>query len=247
MRLNTLKKGLRKPKAIPGYLKNKLLSYKIRYYLEGYKQYRPQEFENIKSLMDDLKRQTNNVEHTTGGINLEQAQQLYNLIRQEKPDLVVETGVSAGVSSAIILKALEENGKGELYSIDLPIRPDEEETAWHNYGGTVIPPDQEPGWAIPKELKQNWTLIKGDSNYELPKLLRQLGEIGIFIHDSEHSYQTMMLEYCLAWKHLQEKGFLLSHDINATDAFNDFSRNQEGFKNFLTCNLGLLKKEKERL
>jgi len=33
---------------------------------------------------------------------------------------VVETGVARGASTAIILKALNENGIGHLYSVDLP-------------------------------------------------------------------------------------------------------------------------------
>ena len=36
------------------------------------------------------------------------------------PEVVIETGVAYGVSSAFILKALQENDRGTLYSIDLP-------------------------------------------------------------------------------------------------------------------------------
>jgi len=45
---------------------------------------------------------------------------LYNLIRDTRPSIVVETGVASGVSTAYILQALEDNRKGKLYSIDLP-------------------------------------------------------------------------------------------------------------------------------
>lgn len=45
---------------------------------------------------------------------------LYTIIRIRKPDIVVETGVAQGVSSTFILQALEDNGRGQLYSIDLP-------------------------------------------------------------------------------------------------------------------------------
>ena len=44
----------------------------------------------------------------------------YLLVRLIKPKCIVETGVSAGVSSAYILQALQDNEKGMLYSIDLP-------------------------------------------------------------------------------------------------------------------------------
>ena len=46
---------------------------------------------------------------------------LYFLIRELKPEKIIETGVHRGVSSLFILQALEDNEKGELYSIDLPL------------------------------------------------------------------------------------------------------------------------------
>jgi len=49
-----------------------------------------------------------------------EADLLYVVVRLMKPDVVVETGVGAGKSSAFILKAMEKNGKGVLHSIDLP-------------------------------------------------------------------------------------------------------------------------------
>lgn len=43
---------------------------------------------------------------------------LYALARETKPDIVVETGVASGVSSYAILQAMEDNGKGLLYSVE---------------------------------------------------------------------------------------------------------------------------------
>jgi predicted O-methyltransferase YrrM len=40
-------------------------------------------------------------------------------MRKIKPKIVVETGVSFGITSSFILQAMEENGFGTLYSIDL--------------------------------------------------------------------------------------------------------------------------------
>jgi len=44
----------------------------------------------------------------------------YMLCRLLRPEIVMETGVAYGVTSSLILKALEVNGKGVLHSIDLP-------------------------------------------------------------------------------------------------------------------------------
>lgn len=45
---------------------------------------------------------------------------LYTIVRAYKPEIVVETGVAHGVTSAFMLCAMHENNKGHLYSIDLP-------------------------------------------------------------------------------------------------------------------------------
>ena len=45
---------------------------------------------------------------------------LYFPIRKIKPYTVVETGVAAGWTSLAILRALNKNGRGHLYSSDFP-------------------------------------------------------------------------------------------------------------------------------
>ncbi len=45
---------------------------------------------------------------------------LYTLVRMQKPENIIETGVASGRSSMAILSALKDNKKGRLYSIDLP-------------------------------------------------------------------------------------------------------------------------------
>jgi len=44
---------------------------------------------------------------------------LYSIVRHLRPDVVVETGVGGGLSSAFLLKGLQDNQRGRLYSIDL--------------------------------------------------------------------------------------------------------------------------------
>ena len=130
---------------------------------------------------------------------------LYTLCRKLRPDSVVETGVASGVSSAHILCALEKNGHGALYSIDLP------------WGGTT-----QSGWIIPNYLRHRWQLILGRSSEKLSPLLAKLGTINIFLHDSEHSYQNMLWEFQTAWVYLKTGGILLSHNVDVNDAFSDF-------------------------
>lgn len=172
------------------------------------------------------------------------AKALYSFIREAKPEVVVETGVCNGYSTAHILKALEDNGSGELYSIDLLEKPGDPNPEISDVkGGAVIPPNKESGWLVPNNLENRWTFIEGNSNYELPKLIEKLDNVDIFLHDSDHSYQTMMLEYCVAWTKLSEKGAIISDDILWNTAFSDFCDGKDTEKYILGDGLGLTFKQ----
>ncbi|RDJ38798.1 MAG: class I SAM-dependent methyltransferase [Crenarchaeota archaeon] len=133
---------------------------------------------------------------------------MYTLCRLIKPELVVETGVAYGISTSFILKALHDNKKGKLFSIDYVFRP------WESKNMIGI--------AIPDELRNNWELVYGPSASKLPKLLKSLGKIDIFFHDSLHTFKNMIFEYNTAWPHIKKNGFLLSDDVLSNNAFNDF-------------------------
>lgn len=132
----------------------------------------------------------------------------YALIRLLGPEIVVETGVGAGVSSRTILEAMEENNKGRLISIDLPT-PNTE----------LLP---EVGYLVPTELRHRWDLRVGPSRRLLPQVLEELGEIDIFQHDSRHSYNNQLREYRTAWQFIRSGGILVSDDIG-NDALYDVS------------------------
>lgn len=128
----------------------------------------------------------------------------YAMVRLFKPMHVVETGVAYGVTSAFILQALEVNGRGVLHSIDLPpLKPMADE-----FVGALIPAD----------LKHRWTLHRGVSKRILPGLLRKLGQVDIFIHDSLHTYRNIRRELCLVQPHLADNGVLLADDVEGNAA-----------------------------
>lgn len=134
---------------------------------------------------------------------------LYFLVRALKPRVVVETGVCYGASSGYILEALARNGTGELYSIDLGNDPQE-------------PPND---FFVPPDSQHHWRLIIGDSKQELPRLLKRLGRIDLFHHDSLHTFEHMMWEYETAFPHLSTEGVLSSHDvITVLSLFKPFQR-----------------------
>ena len=136
------------------------------------------------------------------------------LARRLRPHRVVETGVARGMTSRILLEALEQNGLGRLWSIDLPPALDRHQI-------------DEIGIAVPPRLRQRWTYIEGSSRRRLPKLLSELGEIDLFIHDSMHSEDNVAFEMKLAWTALRPGGALIVDDIDLNRAFYDFAERSD--------------------
>lgn len=116
---------------------------------------------------------------------------LYFLVRKFKPLNVVETGVAAGWTSLAILKALELNDQGKLYSSDFPLfRLDSPE----QYIGILVKDDK---------LKLRWHLDISGDEISLPKFRNLLDsqKIDLFHYDSDKSYSGR--EFAL--KTLEEK------------------------------------------
>jgi predicted O-methyltransferase YrrM len=128
---------------------------------------------------------------------------LYSICHFLKPEIVVETGIGPGLSTTFILKALKDNNRGKLYSIDLP--------------------EIDVGYLVPDLLKERWITIRGKSEETLPELMKRIEKVDLFFHDSEHTYENMMREYQIVWPHIRNDGILMSHDINWNNAFADFS------------------------
>lgn len=143
-----------------------------------------------------------------GGQMMREAPAIYALVRLLRPRVLVETGVADGFTSAHILQALEDNGEGHLYSIDLP--------------SPLLPRGKSPGWIVEERLRGRWDLRIGDAAALLPPLLEELGSLDFFLHDSLHTYEHMSLEFRLAWPRLAAGGVFLSHDVGQNAAFLDF-------------------------
>lgn len=166
--------------------------------------------------------------YTPGGIGLSERTYLYAILRTLKPRIAVETGVANGFSTAFALLALEQNGEGELHSIDFPreVGKDDDDAFYEGVGKAGIPAESMPGWLVPDHLRERWTLVLGRSQEELPPLLESLGTIDSFMHDSEHSFDCMWFEFTSAWAALREGGVLVSDDVNSTEAFPRFARQE---------------------
>ena len=180
-----------------------------------------------------------------GAIGYAEGAYLYAVLRKLRPEVAVETGVANGFSTAFSLLALDRNGTGHLHSIDLPREAGREYapgTFYEGEGRAGIPPGSEPGWLIPAELTARWTLVLGRSQEQLPPLLERLGTIDSFMHDSEHSFDCMWFEFHAAWPRLRPGGVLVSDDVNSTEAFPRFAREQGRIPVRLARGMALLQK-----
>jgi len=146
---------------------------------------------------------------------------LYVIVRAIKPKIIIETGVMHGLSSSFILKALEKNEEGKLFSIDAPSY---KKTGPVNQDGYMeaLPHGKEPGWIIPSTIKNKWELKIGKSKDILPLLIDSKEQLDFFIHDSEHTYENMMFELKLAWNKLKPGGIIVCDNIDANKSFEDF-------------------------
>ena len=166
-----------------------------------------------RELLDDrefqghLKRCLDDVHYVFPG-----AAELYAVVRTIKPRVIIETGVASGISSAYILRALAANGTGTLHSIDLP----------NVQQGSGLPEGRTSGWIVSDSLWERWKLYIGDSRELLPDLLGTLGHVGIFLHDSDHSYENMLFEFEQAFPRLEDGGLLMSDDAHLHTAWDDF-------------------------
>nr|EGQ40812.1 MAG: hypothetical protein J07AB56_00580 [Candidatus Nanosalinarum sp. J07AB56] len=195
----------------------------------------------ITEEFQDISGKTRGESYSPGIMAKTDAENLKGFVEYVDPSVVVETGVCNGISTLSILEGMEEL-ESVLYSIDLPESPSSDEgDFWGGKGGSVIPNKKAPGWVVPESLRTKWNLILGNSLYRLPEVMEESGEVDIFIHDSEHSYEMMMFEFCLAWKHLREGGYLICDDHKWNSAFSDFA-DQKDITKYKLGKLGLLEK-----
>jgi predicted O-methyltransferase YrrM len=144
---------------------------------------------------------------------------IYCLVRALEPEVFVETGVLHGMTSAFVLEGMRVNGRGRLISVDLPSYAESGPANVDGYTAT-LPPGREPGWLVPDELRDRWELHLGPSLEVLPRVLP--AAIDVFLHDSDHTVETMSGEFALAWPRLRAGGALVCDDSTDNAAFADF-------------------------
>ena len=121
---------------------------------------------------------------------------VYHLCRHISPDCVLETGVAAGMSSTVVLAALEKNGNGILSSVDV---------------------SAQVGELIPEKFRHRWNLNVLPLNRKekhFSHLVSELKGSKLFLHDSDHSDYWQQFEFEEAFSALQDCRYFLFDDVS---------------------------------
>jgi Methyltransferase domain len=128
----------------------------------------------------------------------------YALTRLLKPALVVEAGVHDGLASLLLLRALERNAQqgddGRLVSFDV---------------------NPAAGWLAGADPR--WDLRIESTRSGLAPLLAAAPPVGLFIHDSLHTYEHERFELRAVAPHLAPNGVLVSDNVHVTTALAEAS------------------------
>jgi Methyltransferase domain len=134
----------------------------------------------------------------------------YCVVRIQKPGVVVETGTRDGLGSAVIARALERNRDegfaGQLLTFDVA---------------------EGSGWLVPDQMRASVKISMGDTAETMPPALAE-EQVGVFIHDSLHTYEHERLELEIAYAHRASRIVLISDNSHSSTALSDFAREHDG-------------------
>ncbi len=135
---------------------------------------------------------------------------LYAYVVKVKPSVVVETGVANGITTNVLMRALEKTG-GVLHSFDVDARTK------NVYSGSG---------------QWEFHLLKNNLERDLQHQVSKIGKVDLWIHDSNHGYKWQAFEYELARESLNSDGLVVSDDVDASTAWGlaskSFFRNSFG-------------------
>ena len=128
---------------------------------------------------------------------------LNGIVRKEKPKKILELGVCAGGSSAIILNAIKDNEDAFLYSVDYIAQYHDSEQ------------QRDIGFCIPQyapHLMDKWKLYTGGTAAEF---LEEIGgDIDMCLIDTVHINPGELLDYLMILPFMKQHGIIVLHDIS---------------------------------
>ena len=134
---------------------------------------------------------------------------MYFIVPHLKPEIVSEKRFSEGMPSIIIHFTLNENRRGNIYSIELS-----------NVGISRLYV-KELGWIVGVSLRGRWALICGRAQIKLSPLLRNLKRVDIFRHDLDHLSANNNIKFFTVLKNMKKGSLLLADDVQTNFAFQE--------------------------
>lgn len=128
-------------------------------------------------------------------INLEEAQQTYDLVRELQPEHALEIGFCSGMSTLCILQAMEDNGRGTHHVVDPFQSSYARGTGLANVRAAGLSHRLDFHEAFPEEV------------------VPRLPEIGFAFIDASHLFDLTILDCVLADKRLRTGGVIGLHDL----------------------------------
>jgi len=116
---------------------------------------------------------------------------LGDIIKQERPHVMIETGVESGYSTEHFLRAMDFAGTGHLFSFD---------------------PAPSGFYEANPIIHPRFTFVRKRSQEALDEIFKQTGRVDLFLHDSDHSWECQIWEYHWAWHHVPSGGIIASDD-----------------------------------
>jgi Methyltransferase domain len=127
----------------------------------------------------------------------------YAIARIVKPSLIVETGIHDGLGSVLLLRALDQNERealpGRLISVDV---------------------NPHSGWLVADRLRSRWKPVFG-STFDVLAYAIGTSEVGMIVHDSEHTYDCERFEFTTALATAAPTIALVSDNAHVTSALRD--------------------------
>lgn len=145
---------------------------------------------------------------------------LYFLTKLKKPNCIVETGVAAGFSSQMFLKAIAENRQGTLYSSDLVYF-------------RLKNPQRYVGILVEDELKKNWKLFMEGDKINIPKIKKEVSQIDIFHYDSDKSYSGRVFALNQLENLFTADTVIVFDDIQDNSHFHDYVHEKKPGKYYI--------------
>lgn len=121
---------------------------------------------------------------------------LFELIGDENPSKVIETGVAAGASTNLILDCLDRCNSGSLTSVDITFKV---------------------GELVEDRLKVRWkitVLPKFFKKRAFRRILNANSDASIFLHDSDHSLNWQIFEIRSVTEAIEDIKFILVDDVS---------------------------------